>query len=346
VQLRGVSFSGFESWAAFGGGSAPAAPSTAALLAWKVNAVRVPLNEAGWLGSVTQGMSGNTVSTPATTYQSAVQALVGRLTAAGIYVILDLHLSAPGKFAANVQNPMADSDNAFGFWTSVANTFKANPAVMFELFNEPYIFNTSVADGAFTTPTNAVPDPAANAIIRDGGTAIYYFGVDTGVYGGSKTRAPYAWRTAGFQPLINTIRATGATNVIVCGGNRFSSELTWWNQNPPIDPANQLAGAIHSYPSTWSKYPYNITAQTVSTDAMLAPVALNHPIIITELGDEVGSNPAPHATAVLAWADLHGYSVIAWTWNSWGGANTLIDSSGTPTAGLGQTYHDWSVNHK
>jgi len=62
----------------------------------------------------------------------------------------------------------------------------------------------------------------------------------------------------------------------------------------------------------------------------------------------VGSNPASFAATALSWIDSHGYSVTAWTWNPWGGANTLIEntSSFTPTPGLGQTYHDWAVNHK
>jgi len=57
---------------------------------------------------------------------------------------------------------------------------------------------------------------------------------------------------------------------------------------------------------------------------------------------------APFATPVLAWADAHGYSVMAWAWNPWGGTNTLIQNTSTyaPTPGLGQTYHDWTLNHR
>jgi endoglucanase len=346
IQLRGVNVSGFEGWGSFGG-PAPDMPSTSALLDWKVNAVRLPLNEAGWLGLTTVGMGGNTVTPFAATYQATVKAAVAKFTAAGIYTILDLHWSAPSNFAANVQNPMMDADNSLKFWISVSSAFKNNPAVLFELFNEPYIIPvTSVGDGAFEAATGHIPDTAANAIIRGGGTASYYFGLSTGTFGGKRQRAAYTWQSIGYQQAIDAIRSTEAGNVIICGGNRYSSDLSWWSQNPPSDPLNQLAGAIHAYPSDWSTFPYNITARTASTNAMLAPVAAHHPIIMTELGDETGSNPAPFATAVLAWADLHGYSVMAWTWNAWGGPNTLIKSDRTPTEGLGRTFHDWTLNHK
>ena len=80
---------------------------------------------------------------------------------------------------------------------------------------------------------------------------------------------------------------------------------------------------------------------------MLAPITTSHPILITELGDEVGTSGSPFASPVLAWADSQGYSVFAWAWNPWGGANTLIQNATnyTPTVGWGQTYYNWTFNH-
>jgi hypothetical protein len=347
VQLRGANISGMEYSAVFDNDlpwGFSGQPDFTQLAAWRLNAVRLPQNEAGWLGLSTTTVPGTPVVFNAATYQAALQASVAAANAAGLYVILDLHWSAPGQFTPTGQNPMLDVDNSLAYWTSMAETFKDNPAVIFELFNEPYIFNGSQPSGAFAAATNDIPDPAANAIIRDGGTASAYFGLDTGTYGGTKVEVPYTWQAAGYQTVINAIRATGATNVILLGGNRWDNELTWWTQNPPLDPLNQLGGVLHAYPGAW---PYNAVTNTAATDAMLAPIAASYPIVVTELGDEVGSNPAPYAAAMLAWIDLHGYSVTAWTWNDWGGANTLIQDTTlyTPTAGLGQTYHDWAVNH-
>jgi hypothetical protein len=34
---------------------------------------------------------------------------------------------------------MADTTNSLNFWTSIAETYKSYPNVLFELFNEPYM---------------------------------------------------------------------------------------------------------------------------------------------------------------------------------------------------------------
>ena len=352
VQLRGANVSGLEGGVIFGGSNSywssaglGTRPDFTKLAAWKLNAVRLPLNEDSWLGLTVKGMPGNVISLNGPGYQAEVAASVAAANAAGLYVILDLHWSAPGGFAANVQNPMADAVNAVAFWTSVANTFKGNPAVIFELFNEPYIDPMSAGDGAFSAATGAIPDSAANLILRNGGTASYYFGMSSGTYGGSEQRVSYTWSTAGFQTLINAIRGTGASNVILCGGNHYSNDLSWWGQSPPVDPVSQLGAAIHLYSGG---YPNNFANGSASTDKMIAADVTNYPVVVTEFGDEVGSAPASYTEQITAWLDLHGYSVTAWTWNPWGGSNTLIQnaSSYTPTVGFGQAYHDWAFNHQ
>jgi hypothetical protein len=276
-------------------------------------------------------------------YRAEVVASVADANAAGLYVIVDLHWSAPDDLAANAQNPMADADNSPQFWQSVAETFMSNPAVLFELFNEPYIAPATESNGAFETSELAARN--ANSIIRDGGNASSYFAHLDGRYDAPIRKLPHVWHTAGFQALIDTIRATGAGNVILAGGNYYSNDLSWWSQQPPSDPRRQLAASLHAYAGG---YPHSLKNDVAGVDAMLAPIAAQHPVVITELGDEVGSDPASFAASVLSWADRHGYSVLAWCWNPWGGANTLIRDSRTeaPTAGLGSTFHDWAVAHR
>ena len=76
--------------------------------------------------------------------QALADALAGRarrvrlspaLVASGFYVMVDLHWNAPGSELATGQEPMAAADHAPTFWTSVANTFKGNGAVVLELYN-------------------------------------------------------------------------------------------------------------------------------------------------------------------------------------------------------------------
>lgn len=57
-----------------------------------------------------------------------------------MYAVLDLHWTSPGAYAAYGQQPMADADHSITFWQQVAATFKADPAVIFDLFNEPFFY--------------------------------------------------------------------------------------------------------------------------------------------------------------------------------------------------------------
>jgi hypothetical protein len=347
VQVRGVNLSGLESGIIFTGGTNfwqssgfSGRPDFSKIAAWKANAVRLPLNEASWLGRTVVGILGNGIALDGAAYQAEVKATVAAANAAGLYVILDLHWTAPGVFAPNTQNPFLNADHSVNFWSSIANAFQGNQAVMFELFNEPFVCPASHG-GVCSAPEGV----NVNQTLSQGGTENYYIGLSTGTFGGSVTRVPYTYNTVSYQTVINAIRATGAANVIICGGNNYDDDLTWWTQYPPTDPLNKLAAAIHQYPGF---YPNNAVTGAAGMNAMMDPIAANHPVIVTELGDEVGSNPAPFATPLLAWADAHGYSVVAWAWNPWGGTNTLIQNSNTytPTPGLGQTYHDWTFNHQ
>jgi aryl-phospho-beta-D-glucosidase BglC (GH1 family) len=46
--------------------------------------------------------------------------------------------TAPGSQKADGQLPMPDQDHSIAFWSSVAQQFKNNSAVIFDLFNEPF----------------------------------------------------------------------------------------------------------------------------------------------------------------------------------------------------------------
>jgi hypothetical protein len=51
---------------------------------------------------------------------------------------------------------------------------------------------------------------------------------------------------------------------------------------------------------------------------------------------------------LLPWADAHGVSVLGWTFNPWGNPDNVLithDTSGTPSAGFGEAFHAWLVNH-
>jgi hypothetical protein len=373
VQLRGFNYSGYETTAIYGfdpsdpsGGQAGQAggPLYSAVKAWKANALRIPLNEASWLGYTCQDTSGNVINPdPGHNYQASVEAQVAAANAAGLYVILDLHFAAPNSGGAYPVCPMvqaeaADADHSLAFWTSIANQFKNNPAVLFELFNEP--FADSNFSGNFWT----------YLMQGTGGSFSGYFNSSLS---GNQQNVAHAWNIASYQAMINAVRATGATNVVLIGSPSFTSDLTGWLANRPSDPQGQMAATWHAYPTygqpwqnpcTSSSYCVpNFSPQIFS--AVQGILSAGIPVLITETGDQntAGTNGAPLVSTVTRFADAPGTAgsnwsavaglppigVIGWTWDVWPN-NTddvlIIDVNGTPTPGFGQFFQNWMVNHK
>ncbi|GAA3227836.1 cellulase family glycosylhydrolase [Nonomuraea helvata] len=279
--------------------------SVNAMKAWNIHAVRIPLNEECWNG--TNG------SPSGATYQQNVKDYVNLLVANGITPIVEMHWNY-GQYtgqgagcsdtAATCQKPMPDAQYAPTFWTGVANMFKGNNAVVFDLFNEPY------------------PDAAANWNATAGWTCWRDGGTCTGI----------GYQVAGMQSLVNTVRATGATNVIMLGGLAWSNDLSQWLTYKPNDPTGNLMAA-------WHTYNFNSCSNTSCWDSQVGAVAAKVPVH----AGEIGQNSCAHdyIDQVMAWADAHGVGYTAWTWNPWGcsGGNVLItDYNGTPTSTYGEGF--------
>jgi hypothetical protein len=280
--------------------------SVDAMRTWHVRAVRIPLNEDCWLGL------GGTPS--GATYQQAVEDYVDLLVANGINPILDLHWthgaytgnsSACADATATCQKPMPDAQYSPQFWTGVATAFKGNDAVVLDLFNEPY------PDAA----NNFADATEAWTCLRDGGTC-------TGI----------GYPVAGMQSLVNAVRATGATNVLMVAGLTWTNDLSQWLAYEPTDPANNIV-------ASWHSYNFNGCVSTSCWDSQVGAVAAKVPV----QAGEIGQNTCAHdyVDQVMAWADAHGVGYTAWTWNPWGcgSGNVLIqDYSGTPTSTYGEGY--------
>jgi len=352
IQLRGVNISGLEQTAVLGwspsnpwaGNTGTPTPNWNTIKSWGVNAVRLPLNETSWLrlNCVDEGGFGSTVAhgvktqnkpgamvnaDPGDNYQATVKKSVAEATSAGLYVILDLHWAAPGNICPSLQNPMADADHSLTFWTSVAGTFKGSPNVIFELFNEPFLDMTKALVGDSPWPD-----------LLHGGTLS---SVAAAAPGNSIT-VPYTWQSAGMQQMLDAVRATGATNVVLTSTLSYGGAIYNWLKYKPSDPANQLAAVWHAY--SIPKYPTEVSCvgqPGCSATIMKAAIdirAAGYPVVITEFGDTIGGASSPWASVLLPFADAHGMSYLGWTWDTWGGlpANVLItDASGTPSKGYG-----------
>mgnify|MGYP001598505766 CR=1 FL=1 len=348
IQLRGVNFSGFEFVAVQGWSPAdpsgaqagqPGGPKWSAIKSWNANTVRFPLNEASWLGyrcTDTQGVEHN--PDPGGNYQSSVRAQVAQALAAGLYVIVDLHWSAPGKACPLLQTQMANRDNSLAFWTSVANTFKDQPAVMFELFNEPFFnFGFSGNDWQYMMKGTGGSFSSYPATSRKGKW--------------KEVKKP--WAVASYQAMLDAVRATGARNVVLIGGMQYAQDLSGWLKHRPIDPLKQMAAVWHPYATFGTEWGTPEYAQPNFShrvfDDVKAIQAAGFPVIATETGDRntPSTKGAPLVTTVTRWADQHDVSVLGWAWNVWNESDHVLikDAKGTPTDGYGRVFHDWLMAH-
>ena len=338
VRLRGVNVSGLElvavqGWSPanpWGGMTGDPSPNWNVMKSWKINAVRIPLNEASWLDYRCADASGKLRDPdPGHNYRATVKRTVDGATAAGLYVILDLHWTAPKNFCPLAQNPMADLDNAVGFWTQIATQFRNQANVAFELFNEPYSFWLA-------------PGEKDWHVLRDGGEFTSYASGD-----GKRYQVPYTWKSAGMQQMLDAVRATGATNVVLIGAPSWCQDLSRWVEFKPNDPKGQIAAVWHAYPNSGTvgdpkaaEPKFGMIAYRWAQSVLDA----GYPVIITEFGDHnaPGTRGAPFVSQLLPWADKAGASYLGWTWDVWKEHDNVLikDKSGTPSDGYGVYVRD------
>ncbi|MBV8195227.1 MAG: cellulase family glycosylhydrolase [Candidatus Dormibacteraeota bacterium] len=300
VRLIGVNRSGTEyaciqGWGIFDGPQDEG--SIAAMKSWHINAVRVPLNEDCWLG-----INGVSATYGGNAYRDAIIAYVEFLHHAGLDVILDLHWTAPGSARATMQMPMPDMDHSPAFWTSVAQTFKDDNHIVFDLFNEPF------ADRAGLSPSAAWSCWASGCTMSPG------WGVST------------SWQAAGMQALVQAVRSTGATQPLMVGGLRYANDLSGWDASRLDDPLSQLVASFHVYN-------FNACINVSCWSQQVERVAADVPVVTGEIGEN--DCAGDFINTYMPWADAHGVSYLAWTWNTWdcrGGPALITDYSGTPTA--------------
>ncbi len=310
MQLRGVDRSGSEyECEAAGNTQVFDGPSNAtaveAMANWDINAVRIPLNEDCWLGI--NGYPAAQYS--AAQYQQTIVNYVHLLNAYKLIAIVDLHWNGPGTDLSNELHSMPDADHASAFWASVASTFKHDSSVIFDLYNEPHPGNWScwlhgslVANG---DPCNSI-----------------------------------GFAVAGMQTLVSTVRATGATNVIMLGGLDYANNLSGWLANKPTDPLNNLVASLHMYN-------FNPCNSSSCWKAYIAPVAARVPVIAGELGEN--DCQSTFIDAAMSWFDQNNIGYLGWAWDVYDcrAFPSLITSyNGTPTRfGLGLKTHLIALDH-
>jgi len=226
-------------------------------------------------------------------YASLVDTAVTWSEAAGLDVILDLHWSDAGVLGGCVSTPttgcqqqMPDA-NSVTFWSEVAARHRDDGRVMFELYNEPHDVSWSVW--------------------KSGGAASAGF------------------QAVGMQQLYDTVRATGAQNLVIVGGLDWAYDLSGV-------PANRIDG----YNIVYATHPYNTAGRRPHDwDRSWGFLTATDPVVVTEFGDLSDATcSTDYSAELIRYADAHAAGWTAWAWFPGGCTFPAIvdDWSATPSA--------------
>jgi endoglucanase len=304
VHLQGVNRSGTEyacvqGWGIFDGPNDAA--SIDAIGTWRVNIVRVLLNEDCWLD-----INGMNPAYAGKNYRDAIVDYVNLLHRHGMYAEVSLIWGAPGTYKATYQPDAPDEDHSPKMWSSMAATFKNDPNVILAPWGE-----TTVGWKCF---------------MRKGCDNEATYGPSNQFY-----------LTAAMQQAVNLMRKAGYHGVIsipcidyanACGkinGSDYNGST--WLKSRPSDPDGQLIAEAHVYGK-------NLCDTVKCFDSSMKPITNVVPMIFGETGETYDASDcgSSYISTFMNWADTHGVGYGAWTWDTWGGCGVLIESyGGTPS---------------
>lgn len=263
-----------------------------ALDEWHANTIRLPLCQDRWLGG-TSNDSGQA-------YRALVKRVVEEVGKRGDHVLLDLHWSDCDVMGQNIGQHKLPDDISLQFWKSCAATFKNDPAVFFDLYNEPI----------------------------DAPWDVWRNGRDiTETVNGKQL----SYHAVGMQQLLDAIRAAGAKNLVLAGGLGYASRFDGLDTHLLDDPdGNGVAYSDHFYPE-WSL--------ASNWEPFITDFAAHHPVVVGEFGSDPGSQPMDdpkrRVAQVLHILHRHDLNWIAWCMHPQASPCLIQDWSYKPTPYFG-----------
>jgi hypothetical protein len=297
VLLRGVNVVSLE-WSAEGEQVMKAAQ--VACDDWHANLIRLPVSQKWWFGRGAGQRDGGKA------YQQRVAEVITLVANRGKYVLLDLH-----QFGA----PRAEHAE---FWQSAATQYKNHPAVLFDLFNEPHGVSWEVWRNGGLIPAKQKPADEEAFLSPE-----------------EIAKAEQARHSIGMQRLLDTVRETGAKNLVLVGGLDWAYDLTGFANGYALQDksGNGLILSTHIYP--WKK----------GWREKVLIVAEKYPILVGEFGAgekkmewlpaEYQEDAKTWVPAALGFVQEHQFHWTAFSFHPRSAPAMLVDWSYTPNEAWG-----------
>ncbi len=289
---------------------------------WYGNTVRLPLSEGFWLN----GFAGQNCT--ATQYQATVKQIVDTLKSLNLNVILDLQWTDATDATGHAQSlgggatwQVADTDSV-KFWQQVAGIYTSTsyPNVLFELFNEPHPLNAQGYDWACWQQGCQVTNEQEFETYCN-------------------CQQTYSYKGVGMQALVNAVRGTGNTNLVLVAGVDWGFDLSQLGSFP-------ITGSNIVYDT----HPYGKYAEKQPSfwDNAFGKLSATAPVISAESG--VYDCTTSYMTQLMNYFDSKMIGWVAWAWYTSGNASdtycgypeliqqTVLgaqDFNGTPVPGMG-----------
>ncbi|HLK57888.1 MAG TPA: acetylxylan esterase [Chthonomonadaceae bacterium] len=299
VHLQGVNAACME-WTSDGEGHILDTVKTA-IQDWHVNIIRLPLSQDRWFGKAPEQKDEGVA------YRALVKQIVDTCAAMNCYIMLDLHWSDAGVWGQQIGQHVMPDAHSVEFWKECAAAYKNHPAVLFDLYNEPHDVTWDIwLNGGEVTE-------------RD-----------------RQRNFTNTYTAVGMQALLDTVRATGAKNLIVAGGLDWAYDLSGFLNGKQLTDktGNGVLYANHNYPIKGDTFEKWLSKMEAATKQI--------PVIVSEFGS--GGPPRRNQQGqgdqwirqVLQAIHDHQWDWVAWDMHPRAGPTLISDwDHYTPTPNFG-----------
>lgn len=232
--------------------------------AWNCNVIRLPVQPKYWNnGSIDDGKNLTKEA-----YREKIDAMVKAAQVRGKYVILDCHTY------------VCPRQETLDFWLEICDIYGNNPAVLFNLLNEPH-------------------------------------GIDWETWrnGGTQGNEP----AIGHQTLVEAIRDKGAKNILVAGGTNWAYDISGVvNGYALIDQGSNGDTSKTGYGIIYDThvYPGKSTKNRDGWNSVIGPVREQYPVIVGEWGWD--SNDSTVTGSSSSTAEIYSLQFLKWMDDGYG----------------------------